>query len=99
MILSLIRWDGIGWIFHLGFLAKIVVERGVEVKLGQTVAILVENKDDIAAFANYAPPAAKAAKAPEPAPAAAPKQAAPAAPAKSQPGKWFKNLFRSWKAS
>lgn len=68
-----------------GFVAKIVVEAGIEVKLGQVVAILVENKDDVAAFANYAPPAAKAAKAPEPAPAAAPKQAAPSAPAKSQP--------------
>lgn len=37
-----------------GFLAKIMYPEGAEgVELGKTVAILVENEEDIAAFSNY----------------------------------------------
>ena len=37
-----------------GFVAKLLFEEGAkDVPLGQAVAIIVENKGDIAAFANY----------------------------------------------
>ena len=71
-----------------GFVAKLLFEEGAkDVPLGQAVAIIVENKDDIAAFANYtgsesAQPAAAAAPA---APAAPAQQAAPAKAAASYP--------------
>lgn len=58
-----------------GFVAKLLFEEGAkDVPLGQAVAIIVENKDDIAAFANYT-----GSESAQPAAAAAP--AAPAAPA------------------
>lgn len=53
-----------------GFVAKLLFDEGAkDVPLGQAVAIIVENKDDIAAFANYsgsdsAQPAAAAPAAP-----------------------------------
>lgn len=56
-----------------GFVAKLLFEEGAkDVPLGQAVAIIVENKNDIAAFANYT--GSESAQ-----PTAAP--AAPAAPA------------------
>lgn len=70
-----------------GFLAKILMEPGTEVPVGTLVAIMAENEDDVAAFANYTPAesAAEAASPPPPPveekPAAKP-AAAPAAPAK-----------------
>ena len=37
-----------------GYVAKLFFEEGAkDVPLGQAVAIIVENKEDIAAFANY----------------------------------------------
>jgi len=58
-----------------GFLAKIIIDEGVaDVPCGKTVAIVVENAEDIAAFANFVPddsgaeddaPAAAAAAEPE----------------------------------
>lgn len=67
-----------------GYVAKILYPDGSkDVPLGEVIAILVDDPEDIAAFANYSGEAA------EPAPAqAAPAQAAPAqpsAPAKSYP--------------
>ncbi len=38
-----------------GFLAKILMEPGTEVPVGTLVAIMAENEDDVAAFANYTP--------------------------------------------
>ena len=67
-----------------GYIAQILFPEGSkDVPLGEVIAILVDDEDDVAAFANY-----KGGDA-EPAPAkAAPAQAAPAkpnAPAKSYP--------------
>jgi pyruvate dehydrogenase E2 component (dihydrolipoamide acetyltransferase) len=67
-----------------GYIAKILYPEGAkDVPLGEVIAILVDDEDDVAAFANYSGDSA------EPAPAkAAPAQAAPAkpsAPAKSYP--------------
>lgn len=71
-----------------GFVAKLLFDAGAkDVPLGQAVAIIVENKEDIAAFANYdgsAPAAQTAAPAATPA-AATPAAAAPAQPAASWP--------------
>lgn len=69
-----------------GYLAKILVKAGTtDVKVGTPVAIIVTEKEDVAAFANYsaggAPAAAAAAPAAKAAPAAAAAPAAPAAPA------------------
>ena len=45
-----------------GYIAKIMYPAGTDgVPLGEVVAILVESKDDIAAFENYTPGAASAA--------------------------------------
>lgn len=70
-----------------GYLAKILMEAGAgEVDVGTPVAILCENEEDIAAFANYsgdsaaAPAAAPAATAAQPTPVA-PAAASAAAPA------------------
>jgi pyruvate dehydrogenase E2 component (dihydrolipoamide acetyltransferase) len=80
------------WENYSGFVAKIVIEPGVEVKVGQIVAVVVENKEDIAAFANYTPPAPKAAKPAEPAPPL--KQAEPTPiKAKAEPGNIFLFTF------
>ena len=39
-----------------GYIAKILFEAGAkDVPLGAPVAILVDNKEDVAAFANYSP--------------------------------------------
>lgn len=73
---------------EVGYLAKILVAAGTQdVKLGTPVCIIVENKEDIAKFADYvaeaAPAAAPVAAAPEPAPepaAPAPVAAAAAPP-------------------
>ena len=72
-----------------GYVAALLYPEGAkDVELGSPVAIIVENKEDIAAFANYeaggaATPAAPAQEAaPTPQPAAA---AAPSAPATSYP--------------
>lgn len=72
-----------------GFVAKLLFDEGAkDVPLGQAVAIIVENKDDIAAFANYtggsADSAQPAAAAPA-TPAAPAQQAAPAQPATNYP--------------
>ena len=62
-----------------GYIAKILYDEGAkDIELGKNIAILVENKEDIAAFANYvegaeAPAASEpvsAAATPEPAAAA-----------------------------
>lgn len=48
-----------------GFVAKILYPAGAkDIELGKTVAILVENKEDIAAFANYSEESAGASPAP-----------------------------------
>ncbi|KAK0408067.1 hypothetical protein QR680_003757 [Steinernema hermaphroditum] len=69
-----------------GYLAKIIVTEGSkDVPIGKLLCIIVENKEDVAAFANFtaqddaAPAAAPAAPKPAaaPAPAAAPTPAAP----------------------
>ena len=66
-----------------GYVAKLLFTEGAkDVPLGAPVAIIVENKEDVAAFANYDGSGAGAPAA-EPAPAAAPAQATPAAPAAS----------------
>jgi hypothetical protein len=72
-----------------GYMARIFVPAGTqEVPVGELLAIMVEEEEDIAAFADYEPegggggaaaPAAPAAA--EPAPAATPAPAAPATPA------------------
>jgi len=63
-----------------GYVAKLLYEAGTkDIPLGKLLAILVEDKDDIAAFADFADDGAAAA--PEAAPAvSAPTPAAPAAP-------------------
>jgi len=44
-----------------GFVAKLMYPEGTkDIELGKTIAILVENKEDIAAFANYTEDAAPA---------------------------------------
>ena len=77
-----------------GIIAKILVEAGVEIACGTPVAIIVDDAEDVAAFADYSPPAdtisaatadttpaAHADSAPAPAAAAAaPAAAAAAAP-------------------
>lgn len=69
-----------------GYLAKVLYPAGAkDVELGKAVAILVDNKDDIAAFANYTADGAGASAAPvesTPAPSA---PAASSAPATSYP--------------
>ena len=63
-----------------GFVAKLMYPEGAkDVELGKTVAILVENKEDIAAFANYTDDAAPA----QAQPAAQETQAAASTPASS----------------
>ena len=65
-----------------GFVAKLLYpENAKDVALGSPVAIIVENKEDIAAFANYDGGAAPAQAAPTPQPAAAAPVAAASAPA------------------
>lgn len=66
-----------------GFVAALLYEEGTkDIELGKIVAILVENEEDVAAFADYNPNAAEAAPA---APAeAAPAEAAPAEAAPAQ---------------
>ena len=55
-----------------GYVAKILVEAGSgEITVGTPVMVTVEEEEDIAAFANFVPPAAPAPAAEEPAPAAA----------------------------
>ena len=60
-----------------GFIAKLLYPEGAkDVKLGQVVAIVVDNKDDIAKFKDYSSAAAPTAAAPAaPATAEAPKAA------------------------
>ena len=60
-----------------GYVAKLLYEAGTkDIPLGKVLAILVDDKDDIAAFAEFkddeggAAPAAPKAAAPEPTPAA-----------------------------
>jgi pyruvate dehydrogenase E2 component (dihydrolipoamide acetyltransferase) len=66
-----------------GYIAKIVYPDGTkDIALGEVIAILVEEEEDVAAFANYTGEAAPAQAAPA---KAAPAKAAPAAPAKSYP--------------
>ena len=48
-----------------GYIAKILYEEGAkDIELGKNIAILVENKEDIAAFANYVEGAEPAASEP-----------------------------------
>jgi len=63
-----------------GYVAKLLYEAGTkDIPLGKLLAILVDDKDDIAAFADFADDGAAAA--PQAAPAASePTPAAPAAP-------------------
>jgi len=58
-----------------GYLAKIIVPQGSETALGEVIALLVENKEDIPAAAAYNPQAAQAAPA-----TSAPQQAQPTQP-------------------
>ena len=52
-----------------GFIAKILFDEGAkDVPLGAPVAILVDNKEDVAAFANYSPGSASEAAPSQPAP-------------------------------
>ncbi len=60
-------------------------EGSKDIPVGTTVAVLVEDAGDVAAFANYSPAAGGAAAA-APKKAAAPKEAAPAAAAAGAPG-------------
>ena len=66
-----------------GYIAAILYEDGAkDVELGKVLAVLVENEEDIPAFANYDPDASAAPAAPqaapaEPTPAAATPAAAP----------------------
>ena len=69
-----------------GYVAKLLVEEGTkDIPLGRVLAILVDEEEDIAAFADYVDdgaastpaPAAPAAPEPAPAAAAAPTPAAP----------------------
>jgi len=63
-----------------GFVAKLMYPEGTkDIELGKTIAILVENKEDIAAFANYTEDAAPA----EAQPAAQETQAEASTPASS----------------
>lgn len=79
------------------FIAKILVDEGAsDVPVGSPILIMVEDADDLAAFANYtlddaAQPAAAEAPAPAPAPAAAAPAPAPAAaaPAKADGDRVF----------
>jgi len=68
-----------------GYVAKLLYEAGTkDIPLGKLLAILVDDKDDIAAFADFADDGAAAA--PQAAPAASePTPAAPAAPAAPTP--------------
>ena len=73
-----------------GYVAALLFDAGAkDVPLGAAVAIIVENKDDVAAFANYDPSGASEAPSPSPAAAseapAASQAAAPSAPAQSYP--------------
>ena len=54
-------------------------EGAKDIELGKTVAILVENKADVAAFANYSADSASASAPAQPAPQAATPAATPAA--------------------
>ena len=61
-----------------GFVAKLMYEAGAkDIPLGKVLAILVDDKDDIAAFADYKDESVAAAPTPAAAPAAAPTSAAP----------------------
>jgi pyruvate dehydrogenase E2 component (dihydrolipoamide acetyltransferase) len=68
------------------FIAKLLVDAGAEVKVGQPIFVSVESASSVAAFSTFTlssvAPAAAPAKpaAPTPAPVAAPAPAAPAAP-------------------
>ena len=69
-----------------GFLAKVLYPAGAkDVELGKAVAILVDNKEDIAAFANYTADGAGASAAPTEAASAPSTPAASPAPATSYP--------------
>jgi pyruvate dehydrogenase E2 component (dihydrolipoamide acetyltransferase) len=62
------------------YVAKILVEQGAEVKVGDPIMVTVEEAADVAAFANFtiaAAPAAPAVTAPPAAPTPAPSPAAP----------------------
>jgi len=66
-----------------GYIAKILYPAGTkDIPLGSPLAVLVEEEEDIAAFANFEAeaPAAEAAPEPTPEPTPAPTPAAPAAP-------------------
>ena len=68
-----------------GFVAKLLFEAGAkDVTLGTAMAIIVERKEDIAAFADYTGPGASAAPV-QAAPAQAAPAATPAAAAKKYP--------------
>jgi len=70
-----------------GYIAKIFVQPGTEVQVGQVIAILVEEKGDVAAFADYPVPEIAAVAEAEPEPKQdAPKAAAPKEePKKAEP--------------
>lgn len=76
-----------------GFLAKILMPEGSkDIPVGTTVALLVEDAGEVAAFADYSPGAGGTA-------AAAPKKAAPkeeAAPAAGAPGSFPAHQVSEW---
>ena len=57
------------------FIAKLLIEAGVEVPVGSPMMVTVEDESFVAAFANYVPPSS--ASAPAPAPTPTPVAAAP----------------------
>jgi len=69
-----------------GFVAKLLYPAGAkDIELGKAVAIIVENKEDVAAFANYTADSTDASAAPTEAASAPSTPAASSAPATSYP--------------
>ena len=69
-----------------GFVAKLLYPAGAkDIELGKAVAIIVENKEDVAAFANYTGDSTDASAAPTEAVSAPSTPAASSAPATSYP--------------
>mmetsp|Transcript_16942 Transcript_16942/g.22014 ORF Transcript_16942/g.22014 Transcript_16942/m.22014 type:complete len:502 (+) Transcript_16942:118-1623(+) len=64
-----------------GVIAKIIVQPGTEVKVGDPIMVVVEDEGDIGAFASFTPEVGAAAPAPAAAPEPTPEPSAPPAPA------------------
>ena len=86
-----------------GYVARLLVDEGTkDIALGQLVAILVEDEEDVEAFKDYVPddsapaaPASEPAQAAEPAPAQPAAAAAPATPAAPAPTSSTGRVFAS----